>query len=376
MAGQGRRASSSNRGRGATIVDVARQAGVSTATVSRALAAPHQVTEKTRAAVLAAIKATGYTPNVAARSLRARTTRIVLALVPGMSNTFFTPILNAMEDTLSDAGYGLIVGDTDNRPEKESRYVRLIRGGQVDGVILFTGRLPEDHGHPLESDGIPIALVCNEIPGDTTLSIFDVANRQAAQHAVAYLIEHGHRRIAHIAGARSNIEAQERSAGYFQALDAAGIARDDALVWGSSFRFETGVSAAKSYLASNDRPTAVFSAADDAAIGFIKTLRDAGIRIPEDVSVVGFDDINSAIVIDPALTTMHQPRAELGRAAAGDLLRRMARDAPDLPPTRLRLPCKLIVRDSVRPLRLRVAKKTTSIAKPRNGTAGRRLPAT
>jgi LacI family repressor for deo operon, udp, cdd, tsx, nupC, and nupG len=332
----------------ATILDVARRAGVSTATVSRALAAPDRVAEETRSKVIAAIAATGYTPNASARNLRARSTSIVLALVPGMSNTFFTPILNAVEDTLSAAGYGMIIGDTRNSVQKEAHYTRFILAGQVDGVILFTGHLPRDGDLTPASDRVPITLVCNEIVGDDRYSVFDVDNRDAARRATAHLIAAGHRHIAHIAGMRENVEAGERLRGFRDALESAGIAPDESAIWTGGFRFEDGVAAAAKFLALRKRPTAVFASADDGAIGFIRTVREAGVRTPEDVSVVGFDDIDYASVIEPPLTTMRQPRAELGRLAAEDLLARMRPDSPDSPPARGRLRCELIERKSVR----------------------------
>ena len=335
--------------RAPTILDIARRAGVSTATVSRALATPERVTETTRSKVMAVIEESGYTPNATARSLRARSTKIVLALVPGMSNTFFTPILNAVEDTLSAAGYGMIIGDTRNSVAKETLYARLIRAGQVDGVILFTGHLPRDEEARMADGPAPITLVCNEIPGETSYSIFDVANRQAARAATDYLIAAGHRRIAHIGGPVGNIEAWERKRGFAEALSAAGLSFDENLIWGHGFRYESGLDAAASYLALDDPPTAVFAGADHAAIGFIRTLREAGIGVPDDVSVIGFDDIDYCSVVDPPLTTMRQPRAELGRLAAEDLLARMVRGAPKIPPARLRLACDLSERLSVRP---------------------------
>lgn len=334
----------------ATILDVARRAGVSTATVSRALASPERVAEETRSKVIAAIAATGYTPNASARNLRARSTKIVLALVPGMSNTFFTPILNAIEDSLSSAGYGMIIGDTGNSRQKEAHYTRFILAGQVDGVILFTGHLPRDGDLTPASDRVPIVLVCNEIVGDDSYSVFDVDNRDAARRATAHLIVAGHRHIGHIAGADYNVEAGERVRGFRDALEAAGIVPDESAIWPGGFRFEDGVLAAQAFLALTQRPTAVFAAADDAAIGFIRTVRDAGVRTPEDVSVVGFDDIDYASVIEPPLTTVRQPRADLGRLAAEDLLDRMGPDAPHIPPTRRRLRCELIERSSVRRL--------------------------
>ncbi|MCB1500870.1 MAG: LacI family DNA-binding transcriptional regulator [Bauldia sp.] len=334
----------------ATILDVARRAGVSTATVSRALAAPDKVAEETRARVIAAIAATGYTPNASARNLRARSTQIVLALLPGISNTFFAPILNAIEDTLSAAGYGMIIGDTRHSLQKEAHYTRFILAGQVDGVILFTGQIPRDGDVASASGRVPIALVCNEIVGERRYSVFDVDNRAAAARATTHLIAAGHRHLGHVAGDARNIEAVERMKGFRLALKRAGIPPDEAAIWEGGFRYEDGVAAATRFLALRERPTAIFASADHAAIGFIRTVRDAGIRIPEDVSIVGFDDIDYASVIDPPLTTMRQPRASLGRLAAEDLLQRMGRDAVDVPPIRERLRCDLIERETVGPV--------------------------
>jgi LacI family repressor for deo operon, udp, cdd, tsx, nupC, and nupG len=342
-----------------TIRDVAAKAGVSTATVSRALTSPEQVRPEARAAVAAAIRETGYTPNATARNLRARSTKMVLALVPGMSNTFFNPILNAIEDTLWASGYGMIIGETGHNPAKEAHYARLVRSGQVDGVILFTGRIPRDEAGVLSPGQIPMAIVCVEIPGEDGVSVFDAANRAAAQAAVDHLIAGGHRRIAHIHGPPDNTEARERRCGYADALRAAGITADDSLIWSNGFRHENGVESAHLYLSLDRRPTAVFAGADAAAIGFIKTVRRAGVRVPEDVSVVGFDDLDSAEVIDPPLTTMHQPRDELGRAAASDLILRMSGEATCLAPTRVRLPCPLVKRGSVREIAAPKAKPKT-----------------
>lgn len=336
--------------RAVTILDVAKRAGVSTATVSRTLTDPARVAESTRDRVIAAIAETGFTPNASARNLRSRSTKIVLSLVPGLNNTFFTPILNAIEDTLSEAGYGMIIGDTRHSPVKERLYAQLIRAGQVDGIILFTGQLPHEAEAVIRAGRPPVALVCNEIPGEADFPVFDVTNRRSACLAVEHLIEAGHRRIALIAGAPDNIEAEQRRMGYRDAIEAAGMTVDDGLIWGDNFRLDAGIEAGRRFLAATDRPTAVFASADEAAIGFIKTLRETAIRVPEDVSVIGFDDLDNTDLIDPPLTTMHQPRADLGHAAASDLLLRMQDETSALPPTRLRLPCRLVVRKSVRRL--------------------------
>jgi LacI family repressor for deo operon, udp, cdd, tsx, nupC, and nupG len=334
------------KGRGITIFDVARKAGVSTATVSRALAFPDRVAEATRAAVFAAIAEVGYTPNASARNLRAKKTRMVLALVPGMDNAFFTPILNAIEDELSDAGYGLITGDTRNDSRKEFHYSRLIRAGQVDGLVLLIGHLPKaesDHG----IDGLlPISIILNEIKG-TDHPLFDVANRKAARTMVNYLISQGHRRIAHIRGPEGQGEANDRVKGYTDALKAAGIPVEPELIWPGDFFPGSGKGSVERFFALSNRPTAVFASNDQSAIGFIKAATDSGLSVPNDVSVAGFDDIGFLELFIPGLTTMRQPLAELGRLAATDLLKRMEHRGAPLPPTRVRLECELVIRDSV-----------------------------
>jgi LacI family repressor for deo operon, udp, cdd, tsx, nupC, and nupG len=332
--------------RAVTIFDVARRAGVSTATVSRALAAPAQVAEGTRGKVFAAIEATGYTPNVTARNLRSKSTKMVLALLPGLGNSFWNVIINAVEEVLTKAGYGVIFGDTRNDPWRENHYDQLVRGGQVDGVLLFTGRLPRE-GFALIDQSIPITLVCNEVPGLEDLPLFEINNRDAAREMTEHLIARGHRRIAHISGPASNPEALERIRGYTDALAASGIPVEDDLVWPGNFNFVSGAKGAERFLAMADKPTAIFAASDEMAIACIKGLKDGGYSVPGDVSVAGFDGIDYSAMYDPALTTVLQPRAELGRLAAGNLVRRMNRDAAPEPPRRIRIPCKLLIRDSV-----------------------------
>ncbi len=337
------------KNRSVTIRDVARRAGVSTATVSRALADPERVAEATRAAVVAAIAEVGFTPNASARSLRARSTKMALALINGIGDSFYTAILNAIESTLFEAGYGLVMGDTRGTPGREKHYDQLVRSGQVDGVLLFSGRLPQEGFDDL-SRSIPILLVCNDIPELEDLPVIEVANRDAAFEMVQYLVSLGHRSIGYIMGPAANVEAQERLRGVREAAAACGLAPDDLTIWEGSFSFEAGTAAARRFIAMPCRPTAVFCASDQVAIGFIKAIRDAGLSVPDDVSVAGFDDIEYANLFSPALTTMRQPRAELGRRAAQHLVSGMSGDRKETP-QRTRLPCTLVIRDSVRPYR-------------------------
>ena len=261
-----------------TILDVAKRAGVSTATVSRALAMPDQVAEATRARVFAAIEETGFTPNATARSLRAKSTKMVLVLLPGLGNSFWTVIINAVEEVLTKEGYGVIFGDTRNDPWRENHYDQLVRGGQVDGVLLFTGRLPRE-GFALLDRIVPITLVCNEIVGVDDLPLFEVNNRDSARMMTEeYLIGLGHRRIAHVTGPDGNVEARERIVGYSEALTAAGIPVDGNLIWPGSFDFDAGSRAAERYRAAADKPTAIFTGSDEIAIALMKGLKDGGVR--------------------------------------------------------------------------------------------------
>jgi len=319
---------------------------VSTATVSRALADPARVAEPTRAIVFAAIAEVGYTPNASARSLRARSTKMVLALLNGIGDSFYTVILNAIESTLFEAGYGMIMGDTRAEPGREKHYDQLVRSGQVDGVLLFSGRLPQLDFDELDR-AVPILLVCNAIADYAALPVIESANRDAAFQMVEYLISLGHRRIAHVTGPVHNIEAIERLRGVREAAAAGGLTGNHLIVWEGSFSFDAGAAAACSFLALSERPTAIFCANDQMAIGFIKAVRDAGLSVPEDVSVAGFDDIEYANLFSPALTTMRQPRAEIGRRAAENLVARMRGDRKGTP-QRTRMPCTLVIRDSVR----------------------------
>jgi LacI family repressor for deo operon, udp, cdd, tsx, nupC, and nupG len=334
--------------RSVTIRDVARRAGVSTATVSRALANPNQVAEATREHVFDAIAATGFTPNAAARSLRARSTKMVLALLHGIGDSFYTVILNSIERTLATAGYGMIMGDNRVVSGREEHYDRLVRSGQVDGVLLFSSRLSPACMAEIE-DKIPVLLVCNAMADLARLPVVEVANRAAGFEMTNYLIALGHRHLIHIRGPAGNVEANERVRGVEQAFAKAALPTDNLHLWDGSFSFEAGAVAAKRYVAMAHRPTAVFCASDQVAIGFIKGVRDAGLAVPGDVSVAGFDDIEYASLFSPALTTMRQPRADIGRAAAESLVQRMT-GGVELGPTRTRLPCTLVVRDSVRPI--------------------------
>lgn len=313
----------------AKIADVARLAGVSVATVSRALATPDVVSDATRERVLAAVRETGYTPNIAARNLRARKSMMVLVVVPDISNSFFADVLLGIDEALTAANYGLIIANLGRSPTQEARYVNLALAGQVDGVLLLCGHILTGGGRKLTDANLPIVAACEIIPGADFPQV-EVDNRAAAQAAVAHLIGLGHRRIAYLSGPRCNILDKARGDGYAAALATAGLA-ETAWIIDGDFSYRAGIKAAQALIAHpvETRPTAVFAANDEMAIGFIKAARGLGLTVPGDISVVGFDDIDFADFCEPPLSTVHQPRRMLGVRAADLLIGQMTgRDKP------------------------------------------------
>ncbi|WP_052954409.1 LacI family DNA-binding transcriptional regulator [Microvirga vignae] len=332
--------------RAVRIQDVAKLADVSTATVSRALATPERVSPEARARVLEAIAKTGYVPNPAARSLRSQKTYMVLVVLPDLSNTFFSKILRGIEERLFEAGYGMIISDLDGSPEKEAHFAAFTAAGRVDGAILLNGHLfgqtREGEGMPAKI-GIPLVALCEAIPSADIPQI-EIDNRAAANRMTQHLASSGHRRIAYLSGPAGNVLEKERFLGYRDGLKAAGLPFDPALVLPGDYTIESGVKAGQDLVARSTRPTAVFCTSDEMAIGLMRTLLSAGLKVPEDISVAGFDDIEFAAVAEPALTTIHQPRRELGQMAAAVLID-LLQGRPS--PKRIRLETELIIRDSV-----------------------------
>ena len=223
---------------------MAARAGVSTATVSRTLASPDLVSDEARARVLTAIKATGYTPNIAARNLRARRTMMVLVVVPNIGNHFFAEVLRGIDDELVGSGYGMIIANLDNQPEREARYVDLAFAGQVDGVLLLGGRVPAGNGRQMSDAGVPMATICVAIRG-SGLPFVMVDDIEASTRVVAHLHALGHRRFGYIAGPVGNMNEIGRRRGFVAALAELGLDPEDAIYWPGDFMLQAGVDAAQ-----------------------------------------------------------------------------------------------------------------------------------
>ena len=321
-----------------TIRDVARAANVSAATVSRALSFPDKVSEATRLSVLRAVQETGYAVNQVARSLRRRTTNTIVVLVPNIGNQFFSRILAGIEWAASRAGYTVLISDT--RP--------LAGGGMLMDFVRISldGVLPRQI-LPLASAGRrtpTLVFACEWQDGLGVPSVrFD--NEGGAILAVDHLVSLGHARIGHLLGPAGNVLTRARLAGFRTAMANHALPVRGNWILQGDFTLESGVNAAREWLDLADRPGAMFLANDEMAFGFISELHRHGVEVPRDLSVVAFDDIDIAERYIPALTTVRQPRHEIGEAAFATFLKAFNGEAPEMIRT---LPATLIVRESTR----------------------------
>ncbi len=335
-----------------TIQDVARFANVSTATVSRALSNPGRVSEGTRARVSEAIRATGYTLNQAARSLRQRSSRTILVALPDIRNTFFSTILDAIEREATHRGYGMLVANLFLAQEPAQRLQDYMLSNRADGLLLLDGSLDVAMLQSLVAapHSVPLVVACEEIPNSGFHMVL-TDNLQASERATRHLIDLGHKRIGHLLGPERNIVARERLAGFTRAITQAGLPLRPSWQWRGNFEMESGFAAASQFMSLEERPTAVFAANDESAIGFLSGLRQHGVECPRDISLVGFDDLAVAAHYAPPLTTMRQPRELLGRMAAEALIDILEDVEQQRGRLRIVLNSDLIVRESTAYLR-------------------------
>lgn len=328
-----------------TIKDVALAAGCSTATVSRALAAPEKVTEATRQRVAAAIAQVGYAPNVAARNLRRSESKTIVVLLPDIANPFFSEIIAGLEEVAHRAGYQVLLGDCENDANRARGYFDLLPTNQADGIILMTTEVPRElvQSRQAGSD-FPLVMACEYFDG-LALPTVCIDNRLAAARAVEYLLSLGHERIATITGPERNPICRDRIAGYREELSRAGLEPRQDWILEGDFSFLSGYQQGRALLdrAEANRPTAVFCHSDEMAIGLLKAARDLKVAVPQQLSVIGFDNIGFSEYCEPELTTISQPRDDIGRSAMRMLLDILAKK--QLAP-RQTLTTQLIVRDS------------------------------
>ena len=323
------------------IVDVAKHAGVSTATVSRVLNHTGFVAEALRERVEAAVTELGYNPNMAARNLRTLRSSKVLLLVPDISNPFFGKVIRGAEQAARQAGFAVVLGDTRNDPAFEDQYATMLARREVDGMIFLGHRLPQ----PLRelvaqrTSGVPVVNGC-EPASDLGISRVHIDNVQAGRDVTRYLLDLGHRHIGVVTGPLSSPLSRDRLKG---ANDPMGACPDGVLiVRNGDFSIESGFQEARDLIASG--ATALFCFSDEMALGAMSAIRESGLDCPGDISVVGFDDVRFASFSAPTLTTISQPASEIGSRAMELLLRHIADTAAE--PESVVLSHRLVIRGS------------------------------
>ncbi|MFD7920289.1 LacI family DNA-binding transcriptional regulator [Streptomyces sp. NPDC059740] len=329
-----------------TMVDVARHAGVSVATVSHVLNGTRPVRPATRDAVLHAIDVLGYTHNTLARSLVTARTRSVGLAVSAISNPYFTEILQGVESRALEAGYSLLIADPHDDPEHELTVVRLLHERRVDGLIVAPSAEPGALVEYVTRRQVPVVFLDRLVDPGPEPAYDQVCAESAGpvQGLVEHLADRGHTRIGMVAGLPGLSTTHERVAGYRAGLRARGLPFAPELLAGGNSEAEGARRATHHLLAAPEPPTAVITANNAMTIGTLQALRDAGLRVPEDVALAGFDDFEWADLFSPSLTAVRQPSRDLGATALRLLLERL--EAPDRTPRTVRLPCTFVHRTS------------------------------
>jgi LacI family transcriptional regulator len=333
-----------------TIKDIAARAGVSISTVSRVVNQSVRVDPVTEERVHEAIKALGYRPNLLARSFRRKITHTIGLLVPDNSNPFFAEMARVIEDAGFAEGYSVILCNSDLSENKQTGYIDVLLAKRVDGMIMTsTGLIPgEDANRNIDrigQAGVPCVVIDRDL-GDEPIDQILVDNHEGGYLAGKYLLDHGHRKMACVVGPNDLTPSAGRIAGFRKALQEAGIEIPEGAVVRGNGRHDGGARAVQELLDRNTDFTAIFAFNDEMAIGVIGALQRSGRAVPDDVSVIGFDNIPYAAAVFPAVTTIAQPIAEMGKMGLTMLLDRIRE--PDTAPRKVLLSTMLTERESVR----------------------------
>jgi LacI family transcriptional regulator len=328
----------------ATIHDVAQRAGVSPITVSRVINHSGYASQETRERVEAAVAELGYVPNRLARSLRSKRTHTLALVLTDITNPFFTTVARGVEDTASDAGYTVIFCNTDESETEEQKYLQVVLQQQVDGVLLVPARSTGESVEMIQKQNTPVVVLDRRMPPGACVDVVRCESVEGAYQLVKLLIDLGHRQVAAISGPRLVSTAEDRVIGYRRAMADAGLGQTEIVYYGA-FTQESGYEMAQQLLALQSPPTAVFAANNLIAIGALKAVQDAGLRVPEDIAMVAFDDLPANLLVFPFLTVAVQPAYEMGQRATQLLLSRL--NDPMSPGCQeVVLPFELVVRQS------------------------------
>ena len=332
-----------------SIKEVAEIAGVSIATVSRCINNPSQVRERTRIKVQQAILITGYSPNTIAQSFRRGRTNIIMVVMPSIGDPFFTDVMQGIRSVVAEHDYSIIISETNFNTMTAEEVGAMMVSRQADGFILLASIFP--FGNEVlataEKRSQPVVIGCETISASLAdIPSVHIDNMAAAREATDFLISKGHRKIAFISGQGTSLLTRDRESGYRAAMRKAQLGIQDGWVVEGNLNIEGAGKACSQLLNHPDRPTAIFCATDEMAFGCMHEIRNQGLSIPEDISIMGFDDIRYAKVMEPALTTVSQPARQIGERAAIRLLKAIETgNQPNNQP--VILPHKLIIRKSV-----------------------------
>jgi LacI family repressor for deo operon, udp, cdd, tsx, nupC, and nupG len=327
-----------------TIKKVCELAGVSSATVSRALKNPQMVNKNTRERIFKAIDEAGYRPNVLASSIKTGRSYSLVVLVPNLANPFFSKIIQGIEQAAQEQGYSVLLGDTQGDPKREHEYASMVLSNRADGLIHLDHSFPFSKNDEALALNIPMVSVCERIVAEKKYPVVEIDNYSACRALASHLTSYGHKKFGVIAGQKESQIYLDRLAGIKSILQEENITLDDSLIVGGEYTFKAGASGAKALLSQATKPTAIFCFNDDIAIGAIHGITKLGLRVPEDVSVVGFDNIKVSAYINPSLTTIDQPANAMGRKAVEVVLQQI-RNKP-LQRDREIMPFRLLERES------------------------------
>ncbi|RWZ59751.1 catabolite control protein A [Halobacillus fulvus] len=325
-----------------TIYDVAREANVSMATVSRVVNGNPNVKPATRKKVHEAIERLGYRPNAVARGLASKKTTTVGVIIPDISSIFFAELARGIEDIATMYNYNIILSNSDQNKDKELHLINAMLGKQVDGLVFMGGKITEDHIREFKTSSVPIALAATVDETGETPAV-NINYEQAAYEATELLLSNNNEKVAFVSGPEDTVVNIQKLEGYKRAMNDHGHDPEKWIVTGD-YSYDSGIEALDQLLALEEQPTAVFVAADEMALGVIHGAQDRGMRVPEDLEVFGFDNTRLATMVRPTLSTVVQPMYDIGAVAMRLLTKFMNKEEVD--EQNVILPHRIVERNS------------------------------
>ncbi|WP_053218880.1 catabolite control protein A [Virgibacillus senegalensis] len=328
-----------------TIYDVAREANVSMATVSRVVNGNPNVKPATRKKVLNTIERLGYRPNAVARGLASKKTTTVGAIIPDISSIFFAELARGIEDIATMYNYNIILSNSDQNKEKELHLINTMLEKQVDGIVFMGGKITDEHVQQFQTSPVPVALAATIDESQKTPSV-NIDYEQAAYEATALLLEHGNEHPAFVSAQEETEINNQKFNGYQRALKEKNVSFKEDLVIKGDYTYDSGIEALDQLMSRDQKPTSIFVASDEMALGVIHGAQDRGLKVPEDLEVFGFDNTRLATMVRPTLSTIVQPMYDIGAVAMRLLTKYMNKE--EVTEQNIILPHRIIERNSTK----------------------------